>query len=145
MATEGEPPVALAAGTPKHPLVISVAEPERHGEGISAFVTYNVHTETTLPLYRAPEMTVRRRFRNFLWLYEQLIETYPGTIVHPPPKKNFMGKFASEESGFVERRRLELERFLQRLAVHPTLRDSPALRNFLESKDDLPEPAGAAH
>jgi nitrate reductase NapE component len=42
-------------------------------------------------------------------------------------------------SPFVERRRLSLERFLQRTADHPELRQSDALRIFLEARGSVGE------
>ena len=42
------------------------------------------------------------------------------------------------EDEFVECRRAELERFLNRLGLHPVLRMDPDLREFLEHEGDLP-------
>jgi hypothetical protein len=38
---------------------------------------------------------------------------------------------------FIEYRRKELEKFLRRVAEHPTLRKSPDLVTFLEANDEV--------
>ena len=100
-------------------MVITVAEPEKFGEGMGAYVMYAVNTKTTLPAFRSPESTVRRRFSDFLGLHQQLEERYgpQGCVVPPAPEKAFvsttkMRLSKSEEVGtlFLERRRAALER-----------------------------------
>lgn len=45
----------------------------------------------------------------------------------------------ANQGDFVERRRSGLERFLNRVAVHPVLRVDPDFRDFLEIDSDLPK------
>jgi sorting nexin-1/2 len=74
---------------------------------------------------------VSRRFRDFLWLYNQLHNNNPGIIVPPPPEKQAVGRFNAE---FVESRRQALERMLNKTAAHPTLQHDGDLKLFLESE-----------
>uniref|UniRef100_A0A8C8DY36 Sorting nexin 1a n=1 Tax=Oryzias sinensis TaxID=183150 RepID=A0A8C8DY36_9TELE len=113
---------------------------------MNAYMAYKVSTETTLPMFRNKLFTVRRRFSDFLGLYEKLSEKHGpnGLIVPPPPEKSILGmtkvKVGKEDSSsadFVERRRGALERYLQRVVNHPLLLQDPDVREFLE-KDELP-------
>lgn len=50
--------------------------------------------QTTLPMFRNKTFTVRRRFSDFLGLYEKLSEKHGpnGFIVPPPPEKSILGR-----------------------------------------------------
>uniref|UniRef100_A0A3Q3NLG4 Sorting nexin-2 n=1 Tax=Mastacembelus armatus TaxID=205130 RepID=A0A3Q3NLG4_9TELE len=116
------------------------------GDGMNAYMAYKVSTETTLPMFRNKTFTVKRRFSDFLGLYEKLSEKHGpnGFIVPPPPEKSLLGmtkvKVGKEDSSstdFVERRRGALERYLQRVVNHPSLIQDPDVREFLE-REELP-------
>uniref|UniRef100_A0A674BRT3 Sorting nexin-2 n=1 Tax=Salmo trutta TaxID=8032 RepID=A0A674BRT3_SALTR len=122
----------------KFELNISITNPEKVGEFH--------YISTTLPMFRSKTFTVRRRFSDFLGLYEKLSDkhTLNGYIVPPPPEKSIMGmtkvKVGKEDNSsaeFVERRRAALERYLQRVVFHPSLLQDPDVREFLE-RDDMP-------
>ncbi|XP_029524549.1 sorting nexin-1a isoform X2 [Oncorhynchus nerka] len=130
----------------KFELNISITNPEKVGDGMNAYMAYKVSTQTTLPMFRSKMFTVRRRFSDFLGLYEKLSDkhTLNGYIVPPPPEKSIMGmtkvKVGKEDNSsaeFVERRRAALERYLQRVVFHPSLLQDPDVREFLE-RDDMP-------
>ncbi|XP_023840625.1 sorting nexin-1a isoform X2 [Salvelinus sp. IW2-2015] len=130
----------------KFELNISITNPEKVGDGMNAYMAYKVSTQTTLPMFRSKTFTVRRRFSDFLGLYEKLSDkhTLNGYIVPPPPEKSIMGmtkvKVGKEDNSsaeFVERRRAALERYLQRVVFHPSLLQDPDVREFLE-RDDMP-------
>lgn len=87
--------------------------------------------QTTSKGYKQPEFEVKRRYRDFLWLYNTLHGNCPGVIIPPPPEKQAVGRF---ETNFVESRRAALERMLNRIAGHPTLQHDPDLKLFLESE-----------
>jgi sorting nexin-1/2 len=76
--------------------------------------------------------SVLRRYSDFLWLYERLHVERAGAIVPPLPEKQPVGRFSPS---FVEERRVQLERFVRRIAVHPELADSPAIDVFLRADD----------
>ncbi|XP_030621798.1 sorting nexin-1 [Chanos chanos] len=130
----------------KFELNIAVTNPEKMGDGMNAYMTYKVSTQTSLPMFRSRTFSVRRRFSDFLGLYEKLSakHTLHGYIVPPPPEKSVVGmtkvKVGKEDlssAAFVERRRAALERYLQRVVSHPSLIQDPNVREFLE-KDELP-------
>nr|XP_046249814.1 sorting nexin-1a isoform X2 [Scatophagus argus] len=130
----------------KFDVSVSVKDPEKIGDGMNAYMAYKVTTQTTLPMFRNKTFTVRRRFSDFLGLYEKLSEKHGpnGFIVPPPPEKSILGmtkvKVGKEDSSsadFVERRRGALERYLQRVVNHPSLLQDPDVREFLE-REELP-------
>ena len=62
-------------------LAVTVTNPSKQGEGMSAYVTYEVTTKTSLSQYQFGQLSVSRRFRDFDWLHTQLVNKYPGAIV----------------------------------------------------------------
>ncbi|XP_061629389.1 sorting nexin-1a [Phyllopteryx taeniolatus] len=130
----------------KFDITISITDPEKIGDGMTAYMAYKVSTRTTLSMFCNKTFTVRRRFSDFLGLYEKLSEKHApnGLIVPPPPEKSILGmtkvKVGKEDSSsadFVERRRGALERYLQRVVTHPSLLQDPDVREFLE-REELP-------
>lgn len=114
---------------------VSVADPVKQGEGVSAFVSYKVRSKTGLPQYARPSNEVIRRFRDFCWLHDRLAEENRGVIVPPLPEKNAVQKFAMG-ADFIEERRRALQVFVNRVASHPVLKTSRELQRFLESNED---------
>ena len=143
-ATNGafEPAVTasgVAAASPD--LAVTVSEPMKQGEGMSAYFTYEVSTKTSLPQYAHGQFSVTRRFRDFDWLHAQLALKYPGAIVPPLPEKQSVTTTTQKVTGmkqseaFLENRRWGLQRFLHHLAAHPLLHTAADFKEFLE-KDD---------
>eukprot|EP01099_Mayorella_cantabrigiensis_P000148 TRINITY_DN1065_c0_g1_i1.p1 TRINITY_DN1065_c0_g1~~TRINITY_DN1065_c0_g1_i1.p1 ORF type:complete len:432 (-),score=86.62 TRINITY_DN1065_c0_g1_i1:14-1309(-) len=123
-----------------HPtLRIVVSNPEKHGEGVSGYVSFCVTTLTDLPTFKAGDglskIEVRRRYSDFVWLRNQLVLSNPEIIVPPIPQKlaeKFLDRFSGE---FLEKRRKGLELFLNRVALHPSLIGSTHLNIFLCAKE----------
>lgn len=82
-----------------------------------------------MPQFNQEPFHQTRRYSDFLWLHEQLLKSHPGVIIPPIPEKKFIGSFDAE---FVEARMRALERFLQRIAAHPILRQNQDFKAFLE-------------
>ncbi|KAK4453678.1 Vps5 C terminal like-domain-containing protein [Podospora aff. communis PSN243] len=110
---------------------ITVGDPHKVGDLTSSHIVYSVRTKTTSKGYKQPEFEVKRRYRDFLWLYNTLHANNPGVVVPPPPEKQAVGRF---ESNFVESRRAALEKMLNKTAAHPTLQHDADLKLFLESE-----------
>ncbi|KAM9585903.1 sorting nexin-1 isoform 1-T1 [Trichechus inunguis] len=131
-------------------LTVGITDPEKIGDGMNAYVAYKVTTQTSLPMFRSKQFAVKRRFSDFLGLYEKLSEKHSqnGFIVPPPPEKSLIGmtkvKVGKEDSSsaeFLEKRRAALERYLQRIVNHPAMVQDPDVREFLE-KEELPRAVG---
>ncbi|CAH1796001.1 unnamed protein product [Owenia fusiformis] len=127
---------------------ITVNNPQKVGDGLSSYMAYSVNTKSTIPEFKSPELSVLRRFSDFLGLHEKLAQKHLhlGRLVPPAPEKSLVGmtkvKMAKDESGtreFVQVRRAALERYLNRTAAHPILRDDSDFREFLEKEGDLPK------
>lgn len=117
-------------------LVTTVSAPKRENEGAKdGFVSYLVTTKTTFKSFQRPETEVRRRFTDFVFLYSTLSTEYPAIAVPPLPEKHNLSyvrgdRFSPE---FTARRMHSLHRFLKRITLHPELRRSSILLQFLES------------
>jgi sorting nexin-4 len=72
-----------------------------------------------------------------VFLYKVLCREYQGCAVPPLPDKQRMEYVRGDRFGpdFTSRRAYSLQRFLSRLALHPTLRRASILHTFLESPD----------
>ncbi|KAI1774417.1 Vps5-domain-containing protein [Hypoxylon cercidicola] len=110
---------------------ITVGDPIKVGDLTSSHIVYSVRTKTTSKGYKQPEFEVKRRYRDFLWLYNTMHGNNPGVVVPPPPEKQALNRF---ETNFVESRRAALEKMLNKIAAHPTLQHDPDLKLFLESE-----------
>ncbi|XP_022995359.1 sorting nexin 2B-like [Cucurbita maxima] len=128
-------------------LSISVSDPQKMDElnnslipGGSGFYTYLITTRTNLPEYGGPgsEFGVRRRFKDVVALSDRLLETYRGFFIPMRPDKNVVESQMMQKQEFVEQRRVALEKYLRKLALHPVIRKSEELRMFLEAKGSLP-------
>ncbi|GAM18681.1 hypothetical protein SAMD00019534_018560 [Acytostelium subglobosum LB1] len=114
---------------------ITVREPEKVGDGVGSYVTYKVYTIDILadrPDYKK-ENTVVRRYSDFEWLRNSLKETRRGIAIPTLPEKAVLNKFNKE---FLEIRRRELEKFLNRIAENDALMHSNELTIFLEGSDE---------
>lgn len=133
---------------------ITITDPQKVGDGMGAYMRYTVITKTTDPAFKSSDMSVPRRFSDFLGLHQKLVayHTTKGHIVPPVPEKSVvgmtkvkMGKGQDESNSleFVEKRRAALERFLNRSAAHPKIRANQDFKEFLE-KEELPKASNTA-
>ncbi|CAG8467396.1 8912_t:CDS:10 [Diversispora eburnea] len=120
------------------PMKITVTEPQKQLDGTKdAFISYLITTKTTLDTFLEPTAKVRRRFQDFVLLYNSLSRDFAACVIPPLPDKHRMEYITGDRFGpeFVEKRRASLQRFLERIARHPTLQKSEYFRIFLESRD----------
>nr|VWO94277.1 Sorting nexin-4 (Autophagy-related protein 24) [Ganoderma boninense] len=119
-------------------LITSVKDPVKElAETKDAYVSRSQPQQTNLPIFSTPNPSARRRFQDFVFLRTHLAKDFPACVVPPLPDKHRLeyvtgDRFSPE---FMERRRSDLHRFLQRLARHPTLQRSTLLRAFFESTE----------
>mmetsp|Transcript_10586 Transcript_10586/g.15466 ORF Transcript_10586/g.15466 Transcript_10586/m.15466 type:complete len:519 (-) Transcript_10586:75-1631(-) len=128
---------------------ITVSDPVQHSEGMNKYTSFRVDVRpppqpndgtnpdgsSTNPddvFQNAGYSAVLRRYSDFLWLYDRLQKERAGAIVPPIPEKQAVSRFSAV---FVEERRIHLERFVRRVAVHPELYDAPSLDTFLRADD----------
>ncbi|OJT05142.1 Sorting nexin lst-4 [Trametes pubescens] len=78
-------------------------------------------------------ITVHRRFSHFVALHTALTRLLPGIALPPLPEKQYAGRFSDD---FVEARRGDLERYINRVARHPVARYAEVLTFFLGCESD---------
>lgn len=83
-------------------------------------VTYSVHSTTY-------NTVVKRRYSDFAWLFEFLMNKYPIRSIPMPPPKKIATKFDEE---FLQKRRRGLHRFLQIIANHYKLSKDSTVKLF---------------
>ncbi|KAF8216009.1 lipid binding protein [Mycena galopus ATCC 62051] len=119
-------------------LTTSVSDPVKElAETKDAYVSYLVSAQTNLRIFSTGNPSSRRRFQDFVFLRENLVRDFPACVVPPLPDKHRLEYITGDRFSpeFMERRRLDLDRFLQRLSRHPTLQRSTLVRAFFESTE----------
>jgi len=124
---------------------ITVSDPVQHSEGMNKYTSYRVDVRGDPNnnnnssesggggiFANAGYSAVLRRYSDFIWLYDRLHKERAGAILPPLPEKQAVARFSEV---FVEDRRVNLERFLRRVAVHPEMADAPCLQTFLKADD----------
>ncbi|CAM9729879.1 unnamed protein product, partial [Choristocarpus tenellus] len=92
----------------------------------------SVNTSTDRADFQYGQFSVIRRFKDFVWLTQRLEEEFPGIVMPALPVKMNLGKF---DQVFIEKRRKELEKFLNRVAGHDELSSSQYFKTFLQADD----------
>lgn len=119
-------------------LITMVKDPVKElPETKDAYVSYLVTAKTNLPIFSTPNPSSRRRFTDFVFLRDHLVKDFPACVVPALPDKHRLEYITGDRFSpeFVERRRLDLYRFLERIARHPTLQRSTLVRAFFESTE----------
>ncbi|KAI0275031.1 lipid binding protein [Gloeopeniophorella convolvens] len=104
--------------------ITQVKDPVKElAETKDAYVSYLVTAKTNLSIFSTPNPSSRRHF--------------PACVVPPLPDKHRLEYITGDRFSpeFMERRRQDLHRFLQRIARHPTLQRSTLVRAFFESTE----------
>ncbi|KAH3670983.1 hypothetical protein OGAPHI_000694 [Ogataea philodendri] len=109
---------------------IIVGDPIKVGELTNAHIVYSITTKSKSSLLKEEVSTVTRRYKDFLWLYNQLMNNHPGYIIPPPPEKQAYGRF---DEKFIENRRLALEKMLIKISKVPVLQKDYDFIIFLQS------------
>jgi len=117
----------------QHNIEIKISFPEKIDKGIftKSFTSYLVET---LPF----KFQVRKRFSDFEWLQNILNTQFSNYVIPSIPHKNYGDRFT--EALILKRTRM-LKKFLDGLLVHPTMKHSIILYDFLSvnSEEDFEE------
>ncbi|KAH7345433.1 hypothetical protein B0J17DRAFT_639871 [Rhizoctonia solani] len=118
------------------PFNVLVHSPEKHNSVTGAYTLYSVTSifPSTDPTTESTRITVHRRFSHFNFLHTALSRSLPGIALPPLPAKQYAGRFQGE---FVEARRGDLEKWLQRVVRHPVVRYTEVVVFFLGCENDL--------
>ena len=106
-------------------VIISLSNPEKKEGGFlkKAYMTYLI---STLPV----SYKVRRRYSDFTWLRNALLNHFPANLIPPIPKRNRFGADPFSEQ-FVSKRSRGLEKFLNYLSKDPIIKRSQLYFDFL--------------
>jgi sorting nexin-9/18/33 len=91
------------------------------------------NTDENTPVPSSTRVTVYRRFSHFVILHTALTRRLPGIALPPLPEKQYAGRFSDE---FVEARRGDLERYINRVVRHPIARYAEVMTFFLGCESD---------
>ena len=113
----------------KEGIKVTISSPEKVEGGIfsKSYVSYLVKTEPF-------EFKNRKRYSDFLWLRNTLSVIYSHCVIPPLCKKNYLDNKFNE--GLVAKRMRSIEKFIQGLLVHPLMRNSEILYDFLSIEKD---------
>lgn len=107
--------------SPRHIKITGVEERKLR---LSRYHVYIIEVEPSM----AGVVNVARRFNDFKWLRLRLQLKFPGIFCPPLPPSKILGRY---ESDFVEERRKDLERFLNRIEEIKPFSESFELKMFL--------------
>ena len=113
---------------------VTVTSPKMESKfkGIKKFIAYQLQSNFS------PE-PVSRRYKNFDWLHERLMEKYCLIPIPPLPDKQISGRY---EEHFIEHRRAQLQQFVDWVCRHPILSKSDVFLHFLTCHDQKKWKAG---
>jgi len=111
---------------------VSVTNPTKVGDGLTAYAVYTVSTKNDDPAYKKDQSIVVRRYSDFQWLRGRLSTLYPGIVLFPLPEKTVTT--SPFQSDFLEHRRSGLETFLKKVVEHPVLATCEDVVMFLEEQ-----------
>lgn len=113
---------------------VTVTSPKMESKfkGIKKFIAYQL-----LPSFS--NEPVSRRYKNFDWLHERLVEKFCLIPIPPLPDKQISGRY---EDQFIEHRRAQLQQFVDWVCRHPILSKCDVWMHFLTCKDQKKWKAG---
>ncbi|CAD8145504.1 unnamed protein product [Paramecium pentaurelia] len=80
---------------------------------------------------------VIRQYSDFEWLFEELVENFPGIIIPSIPQKNMLAKFniTGYTNSIRSQRQKGLEEFLRKCLSHVQLKDCEIIEKFMTLQD----------
>ncbi|KAI5755346.1 hypothetical protein M8J77_016130 [Diaphorina citri] len=112
-----------------------VDNPQKHVEPLETYISFRVTTKSTRPEFPDTECIVRRRYNDFVWLHNKLVETLPSHIIPPLPEKHSLLEHLNRYSKeFILCRMKLLDQFLRRVTSHPVLSVNSHAIIFLTAK-----------
>lgn len=111
-----------------NPYTVTVKSPKKESKlkGLKTFIAYQL-----TPSFAGVQ--VSRRYKHFDWLHERLTEKFGVIAIPPLPDKQISGRY---EDIFIERRRTQLQEFVDYVCRHPVLSKSWVFDHFLRCTDE---------
>ncbi|GBP81302.1 Sorting nexin lst-4 [Eumeta japonica] len=116
------------------PYTVTVASPKKESKfkGIKSFIAYQL-----TPSFN--NIQVSRRYKHFDWLHERLQVKFSLIPIPPLPDKQISGRFDEQ---VIERRRVQLQEFVDWMCTHPVLSKCEVWQHFLTCTDEKRWKAG---
>ncbi|KPJ00985.1 Sorting nexin-33 [Papilio xuthus] len=116
------------------PYSVTVASPKKESKfkGIKSFIAYQL-----TPSFN--NIQVSRRYKHFDWLHERLQEKFSLVPIPPLPDKQISGRYDEQ---LIERRRVQLQEFVDWMCKHAVLSKSEVWQHFLTCTDEKRWKAG---
>ena len=105
---------------------IKVSSPQVEKKGIFSF-SYSTYLLKTTPL----NVEVRRRYSDFIWLYNILKNQFPNCVIPP-----FFKKKEKLDKNIMDKRITYIEYFLNDIAIHPLLRNTKVFYDFVSMDEN---------
>ncbi|XP_053989310.1 sorting nexin-30-like [Hylaeus volcanicus] len=116
-------------------LQVKVDNPQKHLETLETYITFRITTTSTRAEFDEGEYIVRRRYNDFIWLRQKLVDSYPTHIIPPMPGKHtLLAQLDRYSKEFIIARMKLLHVFLNRVVNHPILSCDKNLQIFLTAK-----------
>lgn len=116
-------------------LQVKVDNPQKHLETLETYITFRITSRTTRPEFEEGEYIVRRRYNDFIWLRQKLVDSYPTHIIPPMPGKHtLLAQLDRYSKEFIIARMKLLHIFLNRVVNHPILSCDKNFHIFLTTK-----------
>lgn len=116
----------------RYTVTVTSPKMESKFKGIKKFIAYQLQ-----PSFSSEP--VSRRYKNFDWLHERLVDKFCLIPIPPLPDKQISGRY---EEQFIEHRRAQLQQFVDWVCRHPILSKSDVWMHFLTCKDQKKWKAG---
>lgn len=113
-------------------VVIASPKTESKLKGLKTFTAYQLTPSHT-------NIVVSRRYKQFDWLHERLVEKFTLIPIPPLPAKQQAGRF---EEQFIEHRRSQLQEFTNYICSHPILSNCEVWKHFITCTDEKRWKAG---
>ena len=112
----------------KDNIVVKVTNPEKVSGGIfsKSFISYTLETQPF-------NFKTKKRYSDFLWLRKTLSLMYSNCIIPPLCKKNYVDRF---NETLINKRMRSIEKFLNGLLIHPLIKNSQILFDFLSVQNE---------
>lgn len=116
-------------------LQVKVDNPQKHLDTLETYITFRITTRTSRAEFDETEYVVRRRYNDFIWLRQKLVEAFPTHLIPPlPGKHTLLAQLDRYSKEFIVARMALLHRFLNRVANHPVLSCNQSVKVFLTAK-----------
>uniref|UniRef100_A0A336LU90 CSON000917 protein n=1 Tax=Culicoides sonorensis TaxID=179676 RepID=A0A336LU90_CULSO len=113
---------------------VTIASPKTESKlkGLKTFTAYQLTPSHT-------NIVVSRRYKQFDWLHERLVDKFSLIPIPPLPAKQQTGRF---EEQFIEHRRAQLQEFTNYMCDHPILSNCEVWKHFITCTDEKRWKAG---